>query len=88
MAKSHSRFFKRKEEIVTDAEYALAKATRMVNTSKEAKILEQHRKQETKIDQKLDDLKKELEEMKDIDPAQDDNFKQEDEMNNENDNAE
>ncbi|MBN1576128.1 MAG: tetratricopeptide repeat protein [Chitinispirillaceae bacterium] len=67
LAKSHGRFFKRKEEIVVDAEYALAKATRMVNTSKETKLIEQHRKQETKIEQRLDDLKKELEGIQDQD---------------------
>ena len=67
LAKSHVRFFKRKEEIEADADYALAKATRMVNSSKESKLLEQHRKQETKIEQKLDDLKKELEEIQDED---------------------
>ncbi len=63
LAKSHQRFFKRQEEIETDAEYALAKATRMVKTSKESKIIEEHRRQENKIEQKLDDLKKELDEI-------------------------
>jgi TolA-binding protein len=63
LAKSHTRFFKRKEEIVTDAEYALAKAIKMASTTKDAKSLEQHKKEATKIDEKLDDLKKELEEI-------------------------
>ena len=72
LEKSHRRFFKRKEEIVVDAEYALAKATRMVNSSKESKLLEQHRKQENKIDQRLDDLKKELNEIQEESPLPDD----------------
>jgi len=63
LAKSHSRFFMRKEEILVDADYALAKATRMVNAGKGAKIIEQHRKEETKIDEKIDNLKRELDEI-------------------------
>jgi len=61
LAKSHTKFFMRKDEVVTDAEYALAKATKRANTSRESKILEDSKKQENKIDEKLDDLKKELE---------------------------
>ena len=57
---------------MVDAEYALAKATRMVNSSKESKLLEQHRKQENKIDQRLDDLKKELNEIQEPSPLPDD----------------
>jgi hypothetical protein len=67
LAKSHTRFFKRQEVLVTDAEYALAKATRFMNTSKENKLFEQHKRQEDKIEKKLDDLKKELEEIDEID---------------------
>lgn len=67
LAKSHTRFFKRKEEIVTDAEYALAKATRMVNRGKETQIIQQHQKKEEKIEKKLDNLKKELEEINELD---------------------
>jgi TolA-binding protein len=69
LAKSHSRFFMRKDEMLTDAEYALAKATRMANLSKETKVIEDHRKQEGKIDQKLEDLKKELDQMNESAPV-------------------
>ncbi len=65
LAKSHSRFFKRKEEVIGDAEYALAKATRMLKAGREKKILEQQRKEETKIDQRLEELKKELNKIED-----------------------
>ncbi|MBN1307772.1 MAG: hypothetical protein JXA18_07640 [Chitinispirillaceae bacterium] len=89
LAKSHSRFFKRKEEIVADAEYALAKATRMVSASKEAKVLEQHRKQETKIEERLEDLKKELEGVEEQEKKPDEEMNiQKNEMNDEIDNAE
>ena len=45
LAKSHARFFKRKEEILVDAEYALAKATKIVGTKKGAKIIEEQKKE-------------------------------------------
>jgi len=56
-AKSHKRFFMMKEQIVTDAEYALAKATRMMKS----RIPAAGKKKEEKIDTELDKLKKELE---------------------------
>ena len=67
LAESHKRFFKRKEEVEVDCDYALAKASRMVSTSKETKILQQHKREEDKIEGKLDDLKKELEEINELD---------------------
>ncbi|MCX7727048.1 MAG: tetratricopeptide repeat protein, partial [Chitinispirillaceae bacterium] len=63
LEKSHRRFFKRKEEIINDAEYALAKASRMLTATKEAQIFEQKKKEEMKIDQKLEDLQKQLQEI-------------------------
>ncbi|NLD93913.1 MAG: hypothetical protein GX639_14750 [Fibrobacter sp.] len=56
-AKSHKRFFMMKEQIVTDAEYALAKATRMMKS----RLPASEQKKEEKIDNELDKLKKELE---------------------------
>lgn len=64
LAKSHGRFFLRKEQIVTDAEYALAKATRMSNSRSQVKTLEKSKNEENKIDEKLEDLKKQLENTK------------------------
>ena len=61
LAKSHSRFFKRKEEILQDAEYALAKATKIVGAKKEIKIIQDQKKEEEKIDVQLEKLKGELE---------------------------
>ena len=40
LAKSHTRFFKRKEEILSDAEYALAKTERILGAKKARKIIE------------------------------------------------
>jgi tetratricopeptide (TPR) repeat protein len=56
LAKSHTRFFKRKEQIVTDAEYALAKATSALNRTKAAT----EDRNESKIDKELEKLKNEL----------------------------
>jgi len=64
LAKSHKRFFMMKDQIVTDAEYALAKATRMSKTRTTNEVLEKQQKQENKIDDQLDKLKKELENIK------------------------
>ncbi len=64
LAKSHARFFKRKDQIITDAEYALAKATRMLKTRSQNESIQRQEQKENKIDQQLDKLKKELEEIK------------------------
>ena len=61
LAKSHTRFFMRKEQIVTDAEYALAKATRMANTRSNIETIQKQQKQENKIEEQLDKLKRDLE---------------------------
>ncbi|HLV30327.1 MAG TPA: hypothetical protein VKY57_02035 [Chitinispirillaceae bacterium] len=62
-AKSHKRFFKRKEEIISDAEYALAKATRIVNSRKQVEIQQKTLEQNKEIDEELDKLQQELEEI-------------------------
>jgi TolA-binding protein len=64
LAKSHGRFFMRKDQIITDAEYALAKATRMAGSRAQDKTIEKSKNEENKIDQKLEDLKKQLENTK------------------------
>jgi tetratricopeptide (TPR) repeat protein len=63
LAKSHSRFFMRKEQIIEDAEYALAKATGMMKTAKQYEAIGETKKETEKIDEKLDELKKQLEDM-------------------------
>ncbi len=61
LAKSHTRFFMRKEEIITDADYALAKATNYANSRKTSEILEQNKNKEEKLDEQIDKLKRKLE---------------------------
>ena len=60
LAKSHTRFFKRKEEILSDAEYALVKTERILGAKKASKIIEGVKDKEEKIDSELEKLKNEL----------------------------
>ncbi len=60
LAKSHTRFFKRKEEILSDAEYALVKTERILGAKKANKIIEGVKDKEEKIDSELEKLKNEL----------------------------
>jgi len=61
LANSHKKFFMRQEEILADAEYALAKATKIVGAKKEAQIIQEQKKEEGKIDQELEKLQEQLE---------------------------
>jgi Txe/YoeB family toxin of Txe-Axe toxin-antitoxin module len=60
LAKSHTRFFKRKEEILQDAEYALARATKAVNAKKANEAIQNVKEKEEKIDEQIEKLKEEL----------------------------
>jgi TolA-binding protein len=60
LAKSHTRFFKRKEEILLDAEYALARATKATNARKANQIIQNAKEKEDKIDEQIEKLKQEL----------------------------
>ena len=64
LAKSHKRFFMRKEEVKQDAEYALAKATNMLETRKQSEVLQKSKKEERNIDEEIDRLKQQLEQQK------------------------
>jgi tetratricopeptide (TPR) repeat protein len=61
LAKSHKRFFMRKEEVEQDVSYALAKATNMIKTRKQSEILQKGQKEEQNINQEINKLKKQLE---------------------------
>ncbi|HAJ79908.1 MAG TPA: hypothetical protein DCO75_09060 [Fibrobacteres bacterium] len=60
LAKSHKRFFMRKDEILQDADYALAKATGIMNGKKQNEVLEKGRKAEDNINKEIDKLKQQL----------------------------
>lgn len=60
LAKSHERFFKRKEDVIKDAEYALAKATAMMNAKGVAKGVEKSKAEEEKLELEKKKLEEEL----------------------------
>jgi TolA-binding protein len=62
LAKSHKRFFKRKEEIIQDADYALAKATNIYKSRKRVEVFEKSKAEEENINQEIDKLKQQLQE--------------------------
>ena len=64
LAKSHKRFFMRKDEVKEDAEYALAKASKIWNSKGQNDVLENGKKQEQNINQEIDKLKQQLEQEK------------------------
>ncbi len=61
LAKSHSRFFRRKQQIIDDAEYALAKATSMMKTQRDVEKVQEAREETQEIDDEIEKLKRELE---------------------------
>jgi tetratricopeptide (TPR) repeat protein len=60
VAKSHKQFFMRKEEIVEDATFALAKATSIIKTRGQTKQLEGLRDQGERLDEEIERLRREV----------------------------
>lgn len=63
LAQSHKKFFMRKEQVVQDAEYALAKATSMMKAAGQQRIIEKTNEEQKNIDTKIEDLKKQLQQI-------------------------
>jgi tetratricopeptide (TPR) repeat protein len=63
LAKSHTRFFKRKDEVIADAEYALAKATNSMKSQKINESTEETKGKLDEIQKKKDEIKKKLEQL-------------------------
>ena len=61
LAQSHKKFFMRKDQVIADAEYAVAKATSLLKSGGQVKQLEDQKKKENKLDQEIEKKKKELE---------------------------
>jgi tetratricopeptide (TPR) repeat protein len=64
LAKSHARFFKRKDEVMADAEYALAKATSMLKSQNLREKVEQQQQEHEKIEKQKQQLQEEIEKLK------------------------
>ncbi len=63
LAKSHTRFFKRRDEVIADAEYALAKATNLMKTRKAVEGFQEQKGKEQKLDEELLKKQRELDEL-------------------------
>ncbi len=63
MAQSHKKFFLRKDQVLSDAEYALAKATALLKSSGQVKQLENEQKKQEEINKQIEEKKKELEKL-------------------------
>ncbi|MDR0305940.1 MAG: tetratricopeptide repeat protein [Chitinispirillales bacterium] len=61
MQKSHTRFFMRKDEIVDDATYALAKATNYVKSRGSSRTLDGMRSEQERLEEEIERLRQELE---------------------------
>jgi tetratricopeptide (TPR) repeat protein len=63
MAESHKKFFRREEQIIEDAEYALAKATNMLKGRRIIKEQEKVKEEVEEIDDEIKKLEEELQEL-------------------------
>ena len=64
LAKSHKKFFMRKEEIIQDADYALAKTASIMKGKKQNELINKGQQEEKKIDTQIEELQKKLKEQK------------------------
>ena len=60
LAKSHRKFFMRKDEVVQDAEYALAKTSSILKGKKQNEIIDKGQQEQKKIDSQIEELQKKL----------------------------
>jgi tetratricopeptide (TPR) repeat protein len=60
LEKSHRNFFMQREQIIEDATFALAKATRLVNSSRAVKEIEKGVGAEKKLDEEIEKLRRQL----------------------------
>jgi tetratricopeptide (TPR) repeat protein len=60
LVEDNQKFFRRREQIVLDAEYALAKATRMAGSVREQKGIERGMKEQEELDEEIQKLEQEL----------------------------
>jgi TolA-binding protein len=60
LAKSHKKFFMRKNEVVQDAEYALAKTSSILKGKKQNEIIGKSQQEEGKIDDQIKKLQEKL----------------------------
>ncbi|HMD68257.1 MAG TPA: tetratricopeptide repeat protein [Chitinivibrionales bacterium] len=63
LAQSHKKFFMRKDQVISDAEYAIAKATSLLKSGGQVRQIEDQKKKEEKINEEIEKKKKELQQI-------------------------
>jgi tetratricopeptide (TPR) repeat protein len=63
LVEDNKKFFRRKEQVILDAEYALAKAVKMSGSAREEKIIRRDEKKTEKLDDEIKKLEEELKEL-------------------------
>jgi len=63
IVEGNKKFFKRKDELLADAEYALAKASKIVGGAKEAKIIGKEMEKKEKVEDEIQRIERELQQM-------------------------
>lgn len=61
MAKEHKKFLRQKDQILMDAEYALAKVVSLMGTQRESEQIEKEKQKIESIDEEIERLRRELE---------------------------
>ena len=62
LAQSHKKFFMRKDEVIQDAQYALAKTSSIMKGKKQTEIMGKSEQEQKKIDTQIEELQKKLKE--------------------------
>jgi tetratricopeptide (TPR) repeat protein len=63
LVEGNKKFFKRKDELLADAEYALAKATKIVGGARETRVIEKEKGKVEKVDEEIEKLQRELQDL-------------------------
>jgi TolA-binding protein len=63
IVEDNTKFFKRKDEMLADAEYALAKASKIAGGAKTEKVMEKEKEKVEKVDDEIQRLEDELKQM-------------------------
>lgn len=63
LVEDNKKFFRRKEQILNDAEYAIAKVHKIIGAKKEKALIKKDLKKQEKLDDEIEKIKKELEDL-------------------------
>ncbi len=63
LVEDNKKFFRRKEQILNDAEYAIAKVHKIIGAKKKKALIKKDLKKQEKLDDEIEKIKKELEDL-------------------------